>query len=89
MTGAHASNIGFNLLKTLRFVMFCLFAWTIASFTAIAQEHTGEAATGTAVEETKSRNETLVAELLPEFKVVLEGDELDPNLVSKGEDGGV
>lgn len=89
MIGANASYNGFKPLKTLRFVLFGLLAWSIASFTAIAQENVPKTQDDPVVEKTETLNKTLVAELLPEFRVVLEGEELDSSLVSKSDDGGV
>jgi len=87
--GAEASNISRKALKTLHFVLFMVALWLITPVSALAQDDVDAVPAEPVQENVETLNRTLVADLVPDFKVILEGEELGKELVSKGADGGV
>lgn len=89
MLGAIASYILAKALKTLNFLaatlFFCLFAATMAH----ADEQNSAKSADMPVEALVSLNKRLVADLAPEFRVSLEGEELPSSEVRKDNSGAV
>ena len=80
MLGRIAQHTGLKPIKTLCFTLFALLACAFGGQAALADDETGTAP--------KTVETVLVAELKPEFQVVLEGETLSAE-VSKDADGAV
>ena len=92
-----SSNCGFDvstsyfqpkILKTLLFFFISIFICCFSGYSALAQD-TDVTVLEAPVKQIETLNKTLVADLAPEIRVILEGEELASSDVSKDESGGV